>query len=206
MDLESLMLVEEFVDLPRPVDGLQGVALQPIDSGFALTWTEVSTAGERSPRTGMVLALGPRQRSVWVQPDDRRPGEGDYVLVDEVTEESAATAQRRVGVDSDYLSTEAWQRPSQLPCAYVRRDRHVGGGFVVRLLHADRTCPGPGSPFGPVVTGRARKVPACRVFVRWLHPSSVRPVDPDRRDAGNPYVRFCGVCLRPGRPYTTGSR
>jgi hypothetical protein len=150
----------------------------------------------------MVIALGPRQHSIWVQPDRPRDGDGPFVLVDEVTQDDRSGAVRHVGAGRDYLSTEQWQRPRILPRAVLRADRVVdgGAGYLIRALHADRECPAPGSPFGPVTLGRPVPVEECYVFRGFLHPWSRPPVDLGRRGATHPYVRVCGICLKDGSP------
>ncbi len=205
IEAEDLFLVEVF-DEPRPpaqVDPGAGELVLParITSRFVLTWREQPPRGKSYQRTGMMVALGPRQSSVWVQPYLPRPGDGPFVLVDGVTEDDRSSGVRHVGAPRDYLSTEQWQRPRMLPRAVLRADRVAeGDGYLVRALHTDRRCPAPGSPFGPVTLGRARRVEECYVFRGFLHPWSRPPVDPGRRGSNNPYVRVCGICLKTGTP------
>ncbi len=197
IDAADLFLVEEFPaeEQPRPA--------VPAGMAGALVWREYPQHGRWYWRTGVVIALAPADRSVWVLPTDPRPGEGRFVVVCNVTEQRRHAAERRVGVGNDYLSTEQWQRPhALLPRAVIRLDRREDGRdwLPSRLLHADRRCPHPGNPFGEVKRGRARRVESCYVFRGHLHPLSRRPVDPGRRRQDNPYAQVCGVCLKDGRP------
>ncbi len=210
IDAEGLFLVEEFsddveYDVHEGADGviaLPAADRKPSDAGFFLSWREYPLDGPPYRRTGVVVALAPRARSVWVRPDDPRPGEGYAVVVDNVTKDDCADAHRRVGVPADYLSTEGWQHPSTLTRALVRVDRLLFGDDVQvrRHLHVDPACPWPSGFMADRVTrGRARRVQTCYVFQDRLHPASVRPPDrKGRRVIGR--VSPCGKCLKEGRP------
>ncbi len=140
--------------------------LRAIDAGFVLTWTETPVEGQPYHRSGMVLSLAPRACSVWVQPDDARPGEGFAVVVDDVTEADWSGARRQVGTARDYLSTAAWQRPRQLPRAWLRTDTVEAGDFAASrtYVHADALCPPMAVPGGqPVVWGEPRAGRGVRV-------------------------------------------
>lgn len=187
------------------------VRLRPIDAGFVLTWREIPDAGRAYRRRGMVVALAPRMRSVWVQPDDPREGEGLAVVVDNVTAEKWAGAERRLGVPADLLSTAAWQMPPQdLPRATLRQDRisyHDGPVSVhPPALHAAPGCPAPArvaQMFGATMfeAGPDLQVEGCYVVSGYLHPLSVRPTYPnpfsDR--TGSLPVPVCR-CLKDDRP------
>lgn len=180
-----------------------GVKLRPVDAGYVLRWREYPPDGEWYWRSGMVLALAPRACSVWVQPDERREGEGFAVVVDKVTAEGDAEARRRLGVSADYLSSARWQSPRSLPRAVLRADRLASGDAVTvqRYLHADPTCGYPPSFMADGVDrGEPVALDECYVFDRYLHPASVRPVDPGWSTIMGGHVRPCGKCLVEGRP------
>jgi hypothetical protein len=199
-DVDGFFLTEVFPAEPPPRERrrlLPGIRLRPIDAGYILRWREIPPDGQGPYwRTGVVVAPAPRPRSVWVQPDDQRAGEGWAVVVDNVSAEECADAERRLGVPGDLLSTRGWQSPRTLRRAVLRADWERYGDVVRvhRYLHAAPGCAYPSVSFMADGCGRGPETPVeeCYVTHGYLHPVSVRPVDPDRRDS---YVEPCPGCL-----------
>lgn len=208
--LAEFFLVQEY-DQPREYDLHGEYALpardrRPIDPGFVLTWREhPADGGPAYERRGMVWSPAQPAKSVWVIPDDPRPGEGYAVLVREVTADNAAGAARRVGGSGDFASTAEWQAPRSLPRAVLRTDVVVTGDSrrPTAYLHSRADCPEPGpAPYIGIAVERGEPVelPDCYVFGQHLHPASTLPRNPAGQMGYDPYARPCGRCLRHGQP------
>lgn len=223
-DVVDFFLTEDFTDTGPPDQAVEvdlydtaggelrlppGMGLEPTDPGFVLTWTEQDATGGRPyQRSGLVIACGPRNASVWVQPHEHRDGEGVAVLVDGVYS-SRATVKgggkpfRTVGTAEDRPSLARWQTLRDLPPAWLRVDQRRHGDTRVpeTLLHGDKDCTPEVDPvFGsPVVRGEPAKVDTCWVIDGELHPLSQVPVDPAAppgRDGLRRRVRTCRRCLK----------
>ncbi len=203
-DLDGFFLIEEFsnieVDVVETASGTVTVPTrsqthdngrrQAIDAGYVLGWSEwpVDAPDQAVRRRGMVECLAPNAKSVWVLPDERRDGEGMFVVVRGVTANDADDAYRIVGGPGDYRSTDRWQRPrTLLPRAWRRT--HTGRHGSFDDLHADRACIG--FPRNDVVAGPPVEVEDCYVFDGVLHPMSNRPVRPNGE-----LVPVCYRCMR----------
>lgn len=185
-----------------------GMDLEPVDPGFVLTWTEQDDAGGHPyRRTGLVIARGPRDGSVWVHPHQHRDGEGVAVLVDGVYSRRATVKggnpSRKVGTPEDRPSLARWQTVRDLPRPWLRVDQRRFGDTTVpeARIHADKDCtPEVDAVFGsPVVRGEPAPLDDCWVFDGELHPLSRVPLDPGTRtdlSGTRRRVRICGRCLK----------
>ncbi len=212
-NLDEFFLTEDFtggddlveVDIHETAAGTVAIpartgknSRRPIDPGFALGWDEwnVDAPTVRWRRRGIVEAWAPNQASVWVIPDDRRAGEGMYVVVRDVFADAAKKAEkdgerektpyRAVGGPGDFRSTPQWQSPRMLlPRPLLRVDRMFNGAGDVLSdllwLHTDGECGFPSPMAGMderIERGTAAPVEDCYVFEGALHPLSVRPMTP----------------------------